>query len=544
MIKVKKDKKCDYYLEKPFALKINSFTKDEAGYIENWELKTPDSLYTGDDVEVLMQTLICLIEQYKLGYNTRKGEVVLGSRNKIIIYTDNVEKAKGFLFLCSTDCEFTQYVEVFEFIEIRNIVAWNKDVKTVYDIYDYAKFLIEEVFIPENYWFLTPNQIPRKHIKEALKNNDTVHELFPNLYSDYKFLRQALFGGILYTPYPGKLVERPMLALDLTSAYIYCLLVEEHCMTKFEEVNPLQFEFYMDDNNGYNSIGCYKIHYSSWSNKIHCFKDITDISLQKGDHEIDIVLNNVDLKILLSLCDNVYSCQCEYLLECKTGHLPKALMDIIVEEYIKKTEYTGNKKKVQKTVVNGIYGDTIKKINSEAEFKRIAKNPYMPPQWGVFTTSYCKRLLLELATCVEGWYYSATDSIYCLDTKENRDKLEAFNTKVRNKVYDFCRFNGYDFDKLKGLGEFKIEAEIKKFKVFRPGAYCYTTNKNKMVLKASGCNKEQIAVDDSLYSKLFLPAGTKLMKEFNPETTECDFNGKHYISYGSYWEKETKSSTE
>ena len=114
----------------------------------------------------------------------------------------------------------------------------------------------------------------------------------------------------------------------------------------------------------------------------------------------------------------------------------------------------------------------------------------------------------------------------------------------RRTTEQWCDKFGYDYEKLKTLGTFKIEAEIQKFKAFSYGCYAYTKTDDELVIKASGCNKDQLPQDDSIYELYNLPTGTRKLPRFNPETTTCEVDGVVYISEGSYYEYETKSSAE
>ena len=66
---------------------------------------------------------------------------------------------------------------------------------------------------------------------------------------------------------------------------------------------------------------------------------------------------------------------------------------------------------------------------------------------------------------LDGWIYSDTDSIYCFDTVENRERINAYNDEIRSKVKHFCEEFGYNeyYDDLKDIGKFETEHEIVKF---------------------------------------------------------------------------------
>ena len=140
------------------------------------------------------------------------------------------------------------------------------------------------------------------------------------------------------------------------------------------------------------------------------------------------------------------------------------------------------------------------------------------PLWGVYTLSYTKQLVFELATQLVGWRYSDTDSIYCDDTPENRAKLEAFNSKIRAEVKQFCDKFGYDYNILQDLGTFKKEAEIVKFRSFGVKMYAYRkvelNDEGKIVetdeMHFAGCTYEQAPTN--LWSETWKPtAGNKLI---------------------------------
>ena len=57
-----------------------------------------------------------------------------------------------------------------------------------------------------------------------------------------------------------------------------------------------------------------------------------------------------------------------------------------------------------------------------------------------------------------------------------------------------------------------------------------------MIVKAAGCNKDEMKVDDSLYYMPKLPVGTKTFGFTQDEDREVIIDGKRYVSKGSYYE--------
>lgn len=518
-----------YYVTDGVGLTIDSITKDGAGYITGWSLSVRNTRYKGTD----LQTLLDAFKELRKVYDLKNRSDY--SKDILVIFTDNIKKVRGFLRHWITAELGDHYIQLCDNFEIRPMV-WNEALSTSDDIAEYAQWLIDNLFLPDKYFYLTPNQVPRRRVMHSC-DSDIAKQLFPDSPPELVSMRCGLFGGLCYCPYPGKIINEPLIEIDLVSAYIYCMLIEKHCMSKGVSVNPDDWEYYLDSNKK-ASIGSYIITYGCTTRMARCYKDIYEERVDIVDDgkltTKKFVLTNIDLKILLSLL-NVVSIKCVKLTEYEVDYLPKYFTDVIVDEYTKKYELKGGDErayKLQKSIVNGLYGDTIRKIcNTTKEWRSAKKSAVIAPQWGIFTTSYCKRLLISMARQLDGWVYSDTDSIYCFDTPENREKIDKFNSEIREKVNAI-------YGDLHGLGEFKLEAEIVKFKAIQPKCYMYLTKDGEMVLKAAGCDKASIPIDTRLFSMDRIPIGKRIFPRYNTHHTECDIDGKHYVSDGSYWELE------
>lgn len=524
-VKDKKLRNWSMYYKYVYMLTINFFTENSAGYITSWVLKSVEEEYTGSSVEDFIDTLNTLKEKHNV--ETRN----TSSKDIIIIYIDNIEKIRGFFskYITMYHPKMIQLEDNFEFREYKEFID-QEDVVAMQNI-------VNNVFIPDKYFYITPNQMTRKRIAKAC-DSDLYKEISPKNFDNYSDLRKALYGGICYCPYPEVIFDHPMLCLDIKSAYIYALLVCMHAVSKAKIVDTETYERYLDSPYE-TSLGLYSIHYSCASNIISCY------NLEKGEHTVDIWLNSVDLKNLLDLkYVHVHEIKCYYLEEYTLGSIPKYVKDVLVTEYIKKSEIDEEENPIlyhlQKVVLNGVYGNTIKKVENSEGYKLLLKTNALAPQWGIWTTSYVKSMIIELGTELTGWYYTDTDSIYCLDTPENRAFIKAYNYLVERKVYAFCNKEGYDFNKLKELGKFELKYEIKKFKALKQKEYVFTTTSDKVIVKAAGCNKEEMPLDDSVYSMTKLPVGTRVFSKTNPNTTTCTKDGKTYTSHGSYYEKTCK----
>lgn len=499
-----------------FTMKVKSY--EDHGEIEEWEIKAKNIYKKGYTVNELIEFLKELEKSNDLKYYTEN------KKDLVVIYTDNLEKIRGFLRRYITEEFENLYVQVMDFFEFRDITKW-KDLHNLDEIVEYAQYLVDNLFLPDKYFYLTPNQIPRRKLKKAYKNSieSTQESIFPNSYDQYKLIRKALYGGICYVPYKNLIITDKIICLDLKSAYIYDLLIEKHCSSKLVLTNEENYEFYLESNSK-TSIGSYKIKYKANTNKIHCFKDLQGNNFEKGEFEVNTILTNIDLKTLIELCDEI-TIKCYWLYECELDYLPKYLRDEIIKQYTLKEQLKyGNEEDYnrQKSVVNGIFGDCIRKYKTEKMFYDMQKTPYLAPQWGIWCTSYAKKNLLALALKVKGWVYSDTDSVYCFDTPENRWLVEKYNIAVRNKIKEFCELFYYDYEILKNLGTFEIEKEIAKFRAITQKVYMYETIDGEFKLTAAGLDQKTITVNKDLFEKEKLDYGSRTFK---------------FVTNDSYYEK-------
>lgn len=527
------------FVNKIFALEIDFFTEEslDAGFLTSWRLYDADGLFgAGESVEDFIHTLQNIVDFYKLEiYNDF-------SKDAVLIYIDNVEKIYGFFLKYVTDEFMPHSCELCRFFEFRSYKTWQKDLDSAQEAAKVMQKFVDKFFVPEKYFYLTPNQRTRKLLQKACKEEKSTvaKEAFPENPFAYMTLRSALFGGICYCPLPGVIKEKPILGLDIKSAYIYSLLTKKFPVSKAKEEDPEHWEFYIK-NEYEGSLGTYRITYTTASNIVHCFKDLSGTNLSSGENvTVTLTLTDVDLAILLSL-EKVYIKEvvCTYLEVYDLDYLPRYVIARLVEEYLKKSHIDKEKNpelyKLQKTILNGIYGNCIKKLNLEF-FKKKKDSAYLTPQWGIWTTSYTKQHLLGLALQMSGWLYSDTDSIYCYDTEENRDLLKAYNEKTRKIMTSFCERTGYIHPELLELGEFELEHEIIKFKALKQKEYLYTTKEGKIIVKAAGCSKEEMPLVDGLYKLKSLPVGTKIFSFIKDEPAMVEKDGKVYENESSYYE--------
>lgn len=519
------------YITEGYGLTFEEREVDEVTYMTHWTLATPSGIIEGKGVSELLEVLKSICESKGLQHYSPSTKDVL------VIYTDKfIELGYYLRNYIPEDADFATYFQVFDYIEFRG--CWDTDKDTAFDIANWSQNMINDVFIPNNYFYATPSQVSRKQIEKNCKQNKVTlgPDIFPKSFEMYDYIRSAVYGGICYCPYPGVRFTRPMLHLDLKSAYIFCFILRHIC-TKGEWVEDTSiWERYLDDDHKF-SIGEYRITYSCWSKRVTCYKTIDkEVPSQDGVHTDTFLFSNKDLKIFLNLVD-AQKVECLGLIEYDTDYLPKEVLDVVIQFYINK-EHSDKKTDayaLAKIMLNAIYGNTIRKYLDAEAFDNA--NEYLPPQWGVFITAYCKELLLGLALQLEGWVYSDTDSIFCFDTPENREKLKAYNEKTRKIVKAFCDKFGYNFEDLKKLGSFEIEDEVVDFRAWKQKQYAYKTSDGKVIAKASGCEKAEF--NESILSRdEGVPVGEKvvdILPVLEPHTAVID--GEEYHIDTSYFKK-------
>lgn len=532
-----------YYVTEGWALKINSFTYARKGFILDWTLASPNEVFKGTTQKELFDILKNLKEKYQLKVRNKF------SKDILVIYTDNILKAQGFLQRIITDQSFSLYFQILDNIEFRQ--CWKKDIETAEEMAIWCDVLIKTIFVPEKQFYISAGQVSRIRCRKLKKILKLLYdEIAPETYVEWQFLRKALFGGLYYCQAPN-IYDYPCLGLDLISAYIWCLCCKKHVVTKFTKIDSNNWKQFLD-NDDEASLGRYIIKYRCVDNYIDCFKDYYGNSLRKSENpndliEVDIVLNNIDLKLISWVCDSI-EIECVELYSAKLDYLPKELIDSILKEFIKKCDLKSgdpNAYKLQKIILNAYYGNTIPKYNSREEWKNKTKKEVLPPQWGIWTTSYCKELIILLGQSLgEDWYYSGVDSIYCKDTEEAHNNIDLINRMIRNQTETMCKQRNIDFEKVKDLGTFDIENHIEMLRTFKKNQYVYKSKEKGLVVKASGCDKKQLDMDLDFYTLDKIPAGERILGEIRNEKVSLDLNGRHFESDGYYFEDKADMDTE
>lgn len=541
-IHTKCKKKCnhEYIITTPSALVIDSFTNNNAGYVNKWLLKTPYGMEEGTTIEELVALFDKIKNELKLEVRSEY------NKDTIIIYTDELAKCYGFLHNYYPNIEaFSSYYFTFDNFEIRDITEFfTIKIDDIYAkinyILEHAEVLYENIFFNDKYFYITPVQKIRKDIKKNF--NDDNFELFPENTLEYNNLYQSYIGGFCICNYPKLDVKRyNTIEVDRKSAYIYDLLIEKHICEPLHKENKDYFDYYFENSDDYYIQALLKIRISGAKRGYELFKDVYGDNLEPNK-ETYIRINNIDLKVLMKLCKCV-DYECVSMDIAKKDYLPRYIAEIIEREYIKKVELERTKPnspelRLQKIIVNGIYGSTVKKI--QKDFITEKNNAFLSPYWGVLTTSYARNNLISLAIELINWLYTDTDSIYCKECEENYKIIKNYNKNISKKVYNYCMKNNLNYDIFCELGKFVKKGVFKRFKANGKKQYMHTDIFGNFELVASGITKKY---GEEAYELNELERGSVKVGYITEDVTECEIDGIKYYSNGSYFEKDEDFNT-
>lgn len=509
-----------YFLKNRISLLFHTFDYNNAGYIKKIQLMDGTKLYQCSSLFEFICKLDELIDDNNLQkYNKN-------SKDALLIYTKDIKKV--FYFLLSF---YKDKLNVFEHngimycftikdvIEVRDISQFydDRNINSIYDLHNKTRELWQ-FFELNNNVYLTPTQFVIKMIKKG--DTSMAKEIFPVDITTYNKLLKSYFGGVCICNYPEKIIDKPVIEYDRTSAYIYDLLIEKHACEPLQKVDPKDANFYIDFEEDYFALMTVKIKLTRLTYGIKCFKQIDGKRIKPGENIMCITNTDFNLLNKIAIIEDY---ECLELYVSKKDYLPEDLRKVIEDQYFNKMAEPTilNKKKL-----NSIYGACVKKL----DFNKMNGKPYLTPQWGILTASYARRNLLNVALQLKGWLYSDTDSIFCLDTPENKEIIDKANQEMEDKILKIY-YNHDKLDILKKLGKFKVEVKCKKFKANTTKQYMYTTIDGKVIFRGSGITGENNT--EEVYEHI--NTGTKKIGKYNPNVTKCIIDGETYISDGSYY---------
>jgi hypothetical protein len=513
------------------GLVIKSFTiKDDGiykGFISSFEFalyKNGEySTYKGKTQEELVSFLKTLSITKKV-YSPYKKEIM-------IIYTTNLHQLRGFLQKYIT-LDFTKYFQIFDTIEIRDISSWIDTKEDACCIAKNASELIDKVFIPEKFFYITPNQRPRKLIKKAIGNRNFAPDLMPPSADIFINHRKALYAGVMFETLRGYTYttkgDISMIYYDLTSAYPFSMIALKHPMTPITHDTSLDYKKY--DIDKYFTIGLYKITYIGGDRRLRVY------GLEYANEEPItkyIQLCNRDLNTLSKLCDKI-DIECLDLWYSELDYLPQEIIDEVIRVYKEKQRLKGCGVEYDliKKVVNGISGDLSRKptddISIHENYKEFKNNRIFSMYWGISVLASIRAILVEASLKVNA-IYGDTDGLFCYAYMENILFINSYNKNVRKMLIDLRH------EDIVGIGEFKIEKSgITRFKSFGIKTYAYESGGN-VICKICGMKRD---LSEKIGSEAFnddykLKYGLQLNKVIVDKkvTYENNISDGYYVEY-------------
>lgn len=323
----------------------------------------------------------------------------------------------------------------------------------------------------------------------------------------------------------------PIEAHDFASSYPFCQLSEKYPMERFTPMGydpePEEILKYKDNEAFIFTLEMRKLHLKDpdWPFPV--------LQVSKADLLVDAIIDNgrimeagylkMDVnEITFDLIMRYYEAEEIHLSNCLfayKAYLPRWLTDYIYQLYKDKTQLKGGDPvlyAIRKAMLNSIYGMSVQKLIKDdieedyktgeyhqkpkadlvAEFEKIMKqrSTFLCYHWGVWITSYAQHNLFDMIECTHDTVFDAlycdTDSCYALNW--NREKLEAYNTRCREKLvangYGAVEFNGKEY----WLGEASLDGVYSEFRALGAKRYaCRDKESGKLKITVAGVPKKK-----------------------------------------------------
>lgn len=464
------------YLKDVFTVNFECDYHDNDGFLTKWVLRGKKYYRKGTKVSEFIDTLKDLIEKYDLDYYTNKKSQYRNGfyRDQVLIYTDNASKVYGFTQKYATNVfknkELVQNFILLDFFVVCDANCWIYDKEE--DIQKRMEDVMDKIFIPEKRVYTTPHQRSRK-----LDKKSKCKCIFPEDIVEFNYWYSAYYGGVSYFKNMG--IYNDLIEYDRKSAYLYEYFMP-HMSSPLKEANTKLWEELIISNT--HTIGTYKIKFKMKHKFINVYKKKGEYNFLEEFEETFTFLS-IDLKMFLQ-CVELIDIECLSLFEYEVADLPEYYIKHIVNDFVNKEV---NHNTLYKTIANANYGNLTRKLTNEKVRELKNDNPYYCPMWGFEITAYARQHLFEVGKKLEGWVYSDTDSIYCLNNSNNIKIIEDYNNYMQDVIRIACNKFNLNFDQVCKLGLFIKKNEIKSMVVRSLKTYAYITDDDKFVTKASGC---------------------------------------------------------
>lgn len=361
--------------------------------------------------------------------------------------------------------------------------------------------------------------IVKNKAKEYYKLNvlkRKIFDLFPQTKEEYNYIMRYLFkGGYVHgvANYTGEILTE-LESWDKKSSYPSSEIAEYYPVTPFNKFDVSLFDDYVKKYNvifiaEFTNLST-KTNHSIFSQhkSIINGKKIIDNGRIAFAEKCELFLCEVELEELNNFYkyDNMEIKYCAY---AKKGKLPSYLILPMVDAYIKKEEISKNGGKDsaeyanQKSYLNSNFGMCVTRLkfndyfideNGNVELKEeektyheAIKNSILSPFWGIYITAYSRSDLLRFIYHTNS-YYSDTDSGKIKRCKYDK-YIKKHNAEIRKKVMKGCEHYGIDYEKIKGMGEYQKEYNIKRLKYLGCKRYLIEKENGEVESTISGLKK-------------------------------------------------------
>jgi len=492
------------YLYDVYTLDLNCKFINTKAELKSWTLKGPNNIYSGKTTKELRNRLYELIRNRNLKPHSDKCFYY----DQILIYTDNILKAKGILqdeFVITEEFKDDRSIRSFtilDFFVIQDPSGWT-DSTDIIDMHDDMTNVMNKYFRPNERVYISPYQYNRNMIRKK----NTEDSIMPE-YNEYNTIwKPCYYGGAAFSD-RNILYDEPIIEYDRKSAYLYEYFMP-HMSGPLKEIDKNEWTRWIDNMEITNSLGRYKITFEIE----HRFLNVYNRSKKDWKFETEytetFTFLNTDLKIFLSGA-KIKSIECLFLFEYKTSLLPKPVIDHIVGCFLDKETY---KDDLHKTIANANYGSLCRDLTKK-QFDELKKHPWYCPMWGFEIASYARKHLFECGSKLDGWIYSDTDSIFCRKTEHNEVVIKKYNDFMQEVIKRACEPDYYNlnFEKIKKLGLYKFETEIKQMIIRGVKTYAYIDVEGNFVQKASGMCKDAKNTWEDWISGKKLDYGNRIKK--------------------------------
>ena len=210
--------------------------------------------------------------------------------------------------------------------------------------------------------------------------------------------------------------------------------------------------------------------------------------------QLTIAVTEIDFKWIRKQYDAA-DFKISKMLIFKRGKTPEWLRNVVMEYFTNKCTFSDDNplRAKSKALLNSIYGMTATaiirdqyKIDEDGTFTRKqtenpqeenarqlrkyyrSYNSFMPYQFSCYTTSWARDALFTMIECVgyENFLYCDTDSVFYLETEENKKRMDAYTEECRERAKNGAAFVGNKF-----LGEPTEEPPVRAFRALHSKCY-------------------------------------------------------------------------